>query len=300
MRKKALLGILFAVIAVIVIILAVRISIKIKQENQKAFKNSFTVSVITAKKTLLKETIFAQSIVEGDPQVKVYPSNNVSGIFLRNNRKEGDYVTKDFDIADIDRNIPGSEYAEAPVKSPISGIITKLYYQDKGAFVAANQPVAEVANINKVKIIVTLGERDLLRVKKDQPVFITSDYSPDLHVNAKVDSVTPYIDNDTFSGYVTIRLNNEDRKLVIGMSVNIEIEIDQRMAFVVPESCILMGQDTTYIYLNRNNKAKMLNVKTGFSRDGKEEIIGDIKEGDQIINDGNFKVYNGAALKIVK
>jgi membrane fusion protein, multidrug efflux system len=299
MRKKILLIILLVSAIVILSIVFIRIVIKIVKANNKPSKITYNVNEIKIEKTLLKETISAQSIVEGDPQVKVYP-NNVTGIFIKNSVSEGDFVIKDQDLAFIDRDIPGSDYLPAPVKSPISGIVTKLYFQDRGAIVTLQQPIAEVANISKVKITINLGEKDLLKVKKDQPVLVTSDYTDTVHINAIVNSVTPYIDSDSFSGYITIHIDNRDKTLVIGMSVNVDIEIAERMAYVVPESTVLMGENITYVFLNKNNKAKMLNVTTGFIKNGFTEINGDIQDGDEIITDGNFKLFDGASVKVAK
>ncbi len=299
MRKKILLLTLIVVIGIISIITSVRIVVKIIKEKQKPNKIIYNVSVMKAKASLLKETVTAQAIVEGDPQVKVYP-NNISGIFIENRVKEGDYIRKDHVIAEIDRDTPGSDFLPALIKSPISGVITKLYYQNRGAYVSSQQPVAEVADVDNVKIIVNIGEKDLKKVKQNQTVSITSDYSPEIKVNARVNSVTPFIDNDTFSGYITVLINNKEKMLTIGMSVNVEIEIDQRMAIVVPESTVLMGQDNTYVYINNNNTAKLIEVKTGFIKNGFIEIYGDLKDNDEIITTGNFKLYDGAPIKVLK
>jgi multidrug efflux pump subunit AcrA (membrane-fusion protein) len=299
MRKKMLIAILIALLAIVGIIATVRIISKIIKEKQKPNKIVFNVSTMKAKKTLLKETIITQSILEGDPQVKVFP-DNVSGIFINNIYKEGTYVYKDSVIAYIDRHIPGSDYSAAPIKSPINGIITKLYYQDRGAFVSAQQPVAEVANIDNVKIMVNLGQKDLFMVKQGQPVTITSDYSDGIHISGVINSVTPFIDNDTFSGYATIRLDNKNKNLIIGMTVNIEIQIAERQAYVVPESTVLMGQDKTYIYVNNSGKAKTVEVKTGYSKNGLVELSGNINDDDEIITVGNFKLYENAPVKVLR
>lgn len=286
-----------AVIAIIVAVLAVRVTFKITQSRQKPKVTVYNVNVMKAKKTLLKETISAQSIIEGNPQVKVYP-NNISGLFINNVVKEGDFVYKNAVIANIDRNIPGSDFLPATVTSPISGIVIKLYLLDKGATVTATTPIAVVANITSVKCEANFGVNDLLKIKKGQNVIITSDYMKDLNIQAKVDSVTPFIDTDSYSGNIDVYLNNSDRKLILGLSVNVDVEVDQRMAYVVPESTIIMGSDSTYIFINQNNKAKIVNVTTGYSNNGKVEITGDINDGDEIITDGNFKLSEGSLIKV--
>jgi len=295
--KQVLIIGLIIILAIIIAVTAKRISVKITQSKEKPKATVYNVNAIKVKKTLLQEVISGQSIIEGNPQVKVYP-NNINGLFISNAVKEGDYVYKDAIIAYIDRNIPGSDFLPATVTSPINGIVLKLYFLDKGATVTTTSPIAIVANISSVKCTVNFGANDILRIKKDQNVTITSDFQKDLNVKAKVDSVTPFIDTDSYSGSITVYLDNSKRKLLLGLSVNVDVDVDQRMAYVVPERTILLGADSSYIFINQNNKAKAVNVTTGFSKDSMVEITGDIHDQDEIITDGNFKLSDGYAIKV--
>jgi multidrug efflux pump subunit AcrA (membrane-fusion protein) len=297
MKKTVALIVTFLILGILVFVFFQKIQVKMKQDKQRSMKIVYNVGTIEAKKTTLKETIKTQALVQGNPQIKVLSID--TGIFIKNNVKEGDYVTKDEDIAFIDRNVPGSNYLPTPIKSPINGVITKLYNIDAGSSISLQSPIAEVANLNSVKIVVNLGEEDLLKMKDGQPVTITSDYSKNINIQTKLNSVTPVIDSDSLTGTATIFMDNSNHRLKIGLSVNVEIQTDQREAFMIPESAVLMGQDKTYIYLDDNNVARELAIQTGFSKDGLIEITGNIKEGDIIITDGNFKLFNGSAIKVL-
>jgi membrane fusion protein (multidrug efflux system) len=72
------------------------------------------------------------------------------------------------------------------------------------------------------------------------------------------------------------------------------------MAFVVPEKAVLMGPDKTFVFLNNTGTAIELPVLIGYSRDGMVELTGNLKEGDEIITDGNFKLNNGAQINVVR
>jgi membrane fusion protein (multidrug efflux system) len=299
MKKALIILVVFAIVGGIGYLVFQQVQNKIAQQKQQPAKTVFNVGVIKVHKTLLRETIHAQSILEGNPQVKVYPTN-ISGIFVKNNFREGDAVAKDADIAYVDRNMPGSYFLQAPVKSPIDGIITKLYFLDRGANVSPQQPMAEVANIASLKAVVNLGEADLLKVKNGEPVTVIPRFAKDMKINSKIDSVSPFIDSDTFSGAAVVVVDNARRRLKIGMSVDVEIEIGSRMAFVVPEKAVLMGPAKTFVFLNNNDAALELPVLIGYSRDGMVELTGNLKEGDEIITDGNFKLTDGARINVVR
>jgi membrane fusion protein, multidrug efflux system len=296
--KKALVIIItILIIGVLGFVTYQRVLPKLNQTKERPKRSAINVGFIKAEKTKLSEFLSGQAIVEGNPQVTIYP-NSITGLFVNNTVKNGDMVLKDQIIAYIDRNVPGSDYALAPVRSPINGMVIKQYFLDRGASISATNPIAIIANVSSVKCTVNFGESDILKIKKGQNVTITSDYLKDVKIKTKVDSVTPFIDNDSYSGSMTVYLDNHDGKLTIGMSVNLDVEVAQRMAYVVPEGTVLTGIDKTYIFINLNNTAKPVDVKTGYSRNGMIEIFGSIKDGDEIITDGNFKLSDGSQIKV--
>jgi multidrug efflux pump subunit AcrA (membrane-fusion protein) len=298
MKKYIPLGTVILILGFIVFLVARNVIIKASQESQHLREISFSVSIAKAQKTGLTEYIHGQSIALGNPQVKVYP-NAVTGLFIRNNFKEGDFVRANADLADIDRNVPGGYYNTAPVTSPIDGMIVRLYYNDKGASVSLDMPIAEVANINSIKIVVDLSEDQLFKVKPGQNVIITPAKQNTGGIHAAITDVAPFIDIDTLSGSATIIIDNKDRKIEIGTLVNVDIEIGKRLTFSIPQSAVLMGQSDTHIFVNKNNQAKKINITTGYIDRDLIEITGDIKEGDEIITEGSFKLFDGAKIRVV-
>ena len=58
-----------------------------------------------------------------------------------------------------------------------------------------------------------------------------------------------------------------------------------------------MGENTTYIYLVENGLAKQLFVSTGYRENDMIEISGaELKDGQEVITDGNFRIAEGAVV----
>jgi membrane fusion protein (multidrug efflux system) len=68
---------------------------------------------------------------------------------------------------------------------------------------------------------------------------------------------------------------------------------------MVPEKAILLGEEGAYVYINRGGKAAKAKVISGYRQNDLIEIEGDVNAGDEIITDGNFKLFDGAKLKVV-
>jgi membrane fusion protein, multidrug efflux system len=300
MKKIIALMIVFALAGLIAYLVFLKVDIRMKQSMVKPQNLAYSVGVIDLKKTKLVETVSGHAIIRGNPQIKIYTTGNVSGLFIKNLRKEGDFVKKDDVVAYIDRNSPGEIYSEVPVVSPINGLITKIYFTDKGSKISSSDPVAEVANTDSLKLSIILSSYDIVKVKENQNVLITSDFSPDLKINTKVGSVTPFIDTDSMSGEATVYVDNKASLLQIGLSVNVEIDVAERLAYVVPDNAVLLDSNSTYVFINEDNLAKKVPVKSGNSHNGMTEITGNIKDGDQIINEGNFKLNDGDRINVVR
>lgn len=294
-RKKIITrgAIIFCVI--IFGIAAFRITAKIIENSKKIQPLSFPVGSIILKKQPLTETVSGEGIVEGDPQVLVYPQ--VGGKFQYNTVQEGSYVQFGQPLAYIDRDIVGQSYNLAPVRSPIEGMVIKLYYIDRGTLVTVEKPVAEVANAKKVKVAVNLGVDDLMLVKKGMPASIYYENNKDINLNATVYTVTPYVESQTLSGNVTVTSPLTNSMLKIGMSVVVNIVIGLTNTLSVPEESIIANLDNIYIFINDHGKARQVNVTRGFSYNGMVEVKGDIKEGEEVVTSGAFKLNDGDNIK---
>lgn len=245
----------------------------------------------------ISEIIKFEGIAEGDPQIKVYPS--VPGKFEKNIVNEGDSVKKDAHLLYINRDIIGFEYNLAPVKSPIDGIVVKLYFFDKGDTVLPQMPVAEVAKVDKIKVVINTGEKELIKIKKGQSALIFLVYDNNIYLKGSVFSVTPFINKDTLSGTVVVKADNIENKIKPGQSVKVEIETEKRKAFLIPDKAVMTDERGTFIFINDNGIARKIYITTGYIENDFIEIIGDLSEGMEVITEGGFKLYENAKIKIL-
>ena len=287
------------ILAVVVAFLAVagfRIYTKVTM-GKRSFGAVYAVGVSTLKKEKVDIILDYQGTIEGDPQVKVYPS--VGGKFQQNSVREGDFVHQDQTISLINRDIVGSDYQLAQVNSPINGMVTKLYYIDRGTPINPNNPIADVANISKIKVVLNVGQADLfnLSVGKKAKIYFSQDTNKSL--DAVVDSVTPFIDSDTLTGQVTVKAPNINNLFKVGMTANVNILVGSTNTFMVPDEAVLADINQATVYLYVNGKAKLVKVQTGYAADARTEIISDeLHEGDVLITQGTFKLFEGAAVRI--
>jgi hypothetical protein len=292
--KKIILFAGIAAGALLVGVIGWRIVAKIVQGAAPRRPTVVTVGLMPLKKQALEKTLSFRGIVEGDPQVKVYPG--VAGKFAGNAAAEGDFVAADQVLAWVGRDVVGQVFEPAPVRAPVAGMVKRLYYTDRGAPVTVDRPVAEIANPDRVKIVLTVGEADLGRVKTGMEAVIRSPYDPALALKAAVSSVTPFVDSETFSGNIIVRAGNPGRAAAVGMSATVDIVYARADAFAVPVAAVQQDMEAAFIYLDVDDTARRTVVTTGYVKNGLVEISGAFREGDIVVTDGSFKLFDGAKI----
>jgi membrane fusion protein, multidrug efflux system len=288
--KKIVMWVGIAIAALIVFRIGSSIANGIKQQKEAVFN----ISDVKLAKQKVPHVLSVQGILEGDPQVKVYPQ--VPGKFAKNNTVEGQMVNRGDIISYIDRDIVGATFELAPVKAPVSGMITKLYYIDKGDSVSPQMPVAEVANEDYIKVVFNLGQDDLLKVHKGQSAQIYYVNDNAIAVTATVASVPPVVDKDIMAGTVVVKAANKGKTLKIGMSVNVDVLTEEKDSYLVPEKAVLLGESGAYVYLNKAGKAAQVKVNTGYRINDMIEIEGPLADGDMVVTDGNFRLTDGVTV----
>jgi multidrug efflux pump subunit AcrA (membrane-fusion protein) len=287
-------------IAFVILILGVagfRIGYKIIQSLKKSKELVYDVAGVVLKKEKAAESTLFSGVISGDPQVKVYPLMN--GKFSRNTVEEGALVSKDESLVLVDRDQIGS-FEMMPVKAPIGGIVIKLYYRDPGAEVSPYKPVAEVGNPYSIKIVISSGSADLIKIKKGQKARIITGQPADTGITGIVDSVSTSISKDNPAGRIVIKALNRDKKLLIGQSVSAEVFTGNSDVFLVPERAVLLGEARAYVFINNGGRASEVNVTPGNVHGRNIEISGNIFDGQEIVINGAFQISDGAKINFIK
>jgi len=198
--------------------------------------------------------------------------------------------------------------ANTLLEAPFSGIITGRYLEDgelySGAPSASGKAaVVTLMQINPVKIMVSISEQNYPLIKKGMQARVTADVYPDKEFEGRIFRIHPTIDpmSRTFSAEISIPNGNE--LLRPGMFARVYIDMGEVEAFVVPSSSVLIQEGTNdrYIFVAEGNAASRRLVKLGKRFDDKVEIAeGELKEGDNLVVDGQARLTDGLSIEIAK
>ena len=193
------------------------------------------------------------------------------------------------------------------ITSPVDGIVISKEVEEGQTVAASFQTptlftVAE--DLTNMKIETSVSEADIGKVKVGQEVEYTLDGYPDSTFKGIVTQVrlSPTTESNVVTYTVIIGVENEDSKLMPGMTANVSIITNkQENVLTVPNNALKFTAaennkkyEEKGIWINKKGKPERINIKTGLSDDFYTQIISDeIKSGDLVytgkIGKGNKK-----------
>lgn len=191
--------------------------------------------------------------------------------------------------------------------APFDGVITGKYFEDGeiysgGAFGGASKPaIVALEKINPLKAYVNLSERYFLEVQEGSEVELHSALYPDRVFPGKVSIAYPTVDPKSRTFTVEIKVPNDKEELRPGMYATINFLVDEQTTLLAPALAVLklQGANNRYVFLNRDGRAKRVEVTIGTRYDDQLEILSpEIHEGDEIVVVGQGRLVDGSLLSI--
>ena len=263
-----------------------------KEEGQQQGPSAIPVR---AEKVLLRDLSRVLEYVgniKAQDEALVYPK--VSGKIIEKIKEEGAAVNKGDTILYIDRDEVGLKFEKAPVESPVSGVVGRVYV-DIGANVLPQSPLALVVNMDKVKINLDIPEIYLPKVFLSQEAKITVDTYPEQEFLGQVTKISPVVNLENRAAPIEITVDNAGHLLKSGMFVKVSLAIEKRPnVLVILKEAILGKEPDTYVYVVENNKAVMRKISLGIHQGPLYEVTQGLRDAEWVVVVGQQRLYDNA------
>jgi membrane fusion protein (multidrug efflux system) len=187
------------------------------------------------------------------------------------------------------------EIDKTTLRAPFSGQVG-LRMISPGAFIGTNDPIANMAQQNPLKIEFSVSQRYANKVKAGQSI-VVKDKNGNTIGKAEVYAFDPIIDNASRSLKIRARIENNEH-LFPGSFVQVEYDLGEiEDGFMVPSSAVSPVLNGQQIWLLKDGKATSKIVELGIRTSDQVQIIGNISEGDTLITTGLLSMREGLELK---
>lgn len=153
------------------------------------------------------------------------------------------------------------------IKSPMNGIVSKVNV-NLGKYVSASDVLFELINPEEILLSLKVYEKDINALQMGQQVAVYAHHDRNKKYQAKVMLIGHDIDSDG-TAEVLCRFDENVSKLLPGMFMTADIDINIRNVDVVPEMCIVNYEQQDFIFIQHDKyKYEMVKVELGERENG--------------------------------
>jgi len=190
---------------------------------------------------------------------------------------------------------------ESTIEAPIAGVVTHKHL-DEGNMVSPATPIVTVVQVDTVKVVVGVNERDVALVRPGvTQVVVRLDAYPDQAFTGTVKRVCAVADEQTRTIDVEIHVPNPGRRLKPGMFARIDLVLREKKAVVaIPEDILLRTETETYVYVVNDSTAHRRPVKLGLSEGPMIEVTEGLEAGEIVVHRGQRRLRDGTPVEQVE
>lgn len=199
-------------------------------------------------------------------------------------------------LAQSERNLTYSY-----IRAPFAGYVAERNL-DTGAYVSSataststmSRGIMSLHDINTVRVLIEVVERDIPLVQVGQKAELRAEAYPDHVFEGTVTRIVQALNRATRTMTVEVDLPNGDRRLKGGMFARVEVLVGtHRQALQIPIDAVSRLEETQYVYVVRDGKARRVEVEVGARSRNRIEITKGLTGNESVIVSGKDLVHDG-------
>lgn len=182
--------------------------------------------------------------------------------------------------------------------APCSGVVGSKI-MNVGETVLPSQPVLHILSIDRVKVRVSIPEKEIATITPETATLIMPDALPGetfeggtIEKGVSADAVSHTYD-------IRIALENPGHKLLPGMVAKVDVKNNaETRKITLPVKAIQQTTEKTlFVWVEKDGKAQHRSITVGETSGNRIAIESGLQEGDNVIVDGYQKVGEGTPIK---
>jgi membrane fusion protein (multidrug efflux system) len=189
-------------------------------------------------------------------------------------------------------------YDRGFLHSPANGVVNHLHV-DVGEFVDRGDPVADIVNVDKIKINVNVPELDVRYLRPGQKAMVVVDAFPGRRLTGTIDFVAYKADPATKTFHVKVLIENPKREIRPGMIARVAFL--RRLipdALVVPLFALVDKGGERIVFVEKDGIAYARTVSIGVIKGDRVQITAGLEDGDHVIVSGQTEVEEGMQVQV--
>lgn len=187
---------------------------------------------------------------------------------------------------------------DTAIRAPMDGVID-AHQADPGDYVDTGETLTTLYRLDPLEVDFNISEDYMGRVRSGLHVDVVLS-GRDMPAHAgKVFFVSPRVAEATRKFLVKAEVENKDGSLKPGAFASVKLVLDVREGRpAIPESALVSQRGGYVVFVVKDGKAEMRDVKTGLREPGMVEILQGVEPGEQVVVEGQMRLQDGAAVSV--
>ena len=194
------------------------------------------------------------------------------------------------------------------IRAPFAGV-AGIRAVNPGQMVKVGDALVSLQALDQVFVDFSLPQQQLADVQPDLPVKVSTDAIPDREFEGKLTAVNSAIDPATRNVSLQATLDNADHALRSGMFARVKVLLPQKNeTLYVPSTAVSYAPYGNSVFviekkIDEKTKKEGLALRQAFIRTGETRgdfvsITNGLKEKEQVVSTGVFKLRNGMSVAV--
>ena len=155
----------------------------------------------------------------------------------------------------IERVATGDEdLSTLPLEAPLTGVVLDRM-TTLGAPVQQGDKLYHIADLQPIRVVADVFERNLSRVQEGQSVTVTTPMNPERIYRGTIDQITPQIKDERRAASARILLDNSDGSLRPGMYASVQVERTGDPQPAIAAHVLLTDASGAYVLIREGPRA---------------------------------------------
>jgi membrane fusion protein (multidrug efflux system) len=188
---------------------------------------------------------------------------------------------------------------EATIRAPINGRITKRHIKI-GNTLSPNASAFEIKRARIIEAVLNVPEKELPKMQVGQYARLRVDALGNRTFEGIVERIAPEVDAQSGTFRVTVSIDNAQDNLKPGMFARVSVRYDSNEnTLLIARDAVVVQRNESTVFVVSGGKAKKQQVITGYTMEGRIEILEGLTEGDEIVITGQGGLREGSPVRVV-
>lgn len=208
---------------------------------------------------------------------------------------------QNFKVTEAQYIVARRQLKDTKITTPISGVVTSRPV-DVGTMVQNNAVVANVVDISRLKVKLSVAEKDAFKLKTGDAVEVSTDVYPGVKFTGKITTISAKADDaHTYPVEVVIPKNNKQCPLKAGMFGRVMFtSIPHTEVISIPRQALVGSVKDAQVYVVDGNVARLRSIVVGGETGTDLGVTSGLQNGEVVVINGQNNLKDNSAVEIIK